>query len=49
MNAFFRIGEILFGIILFPIFLILGLIIGICKVYSIYNESAEKAFYKTKD
>ena len=38
--------EILVGIILFPFFLVLGLIIGLTKVYSIYNKSIEDTLNK---
>ena len=38
-----RFLEILFCIILFPIMLILGLVLGIVKIYQIFDKS----FWKT--
>jgi hypothetical protein len=38
-----RFLEILFGIILFPLMLLLGIVLGIIKIYQIYDSS----FWKT--
>ena len=38
--------EILMGIVLFPVFLILGLILGLTKVYKIYNQSIQEQLDK---
>ncbi len=38
-----RFLEILFGIILFPIMLILGVLLGVLKIYQLFDKS----FWKT--
>lgn len=38
--------EILMGMILFPVFLLLGLIVGLTKVYRIYHQSIQEQIDK---
>ncbi len=41
--------EILLGILLFPLMLILGLVLGVIRVYEIFHNSFITATYKDEN